>query len=121
MGITFLPERQSAVDFIDNMLVGYRGSLCNQSAVKVAKILKQIILQNNVDMFIDEISIQDVLAIVLNKMVPQYQVVSSRSKGRNLITYYKLQDSQKTSDKIDQAIKTHLLKAISQVKSHPHH
>jgi len=121
MRINLLSEQQSAVNFIDNILMGYRGSLCNHSAVKVIKIFKQIILQNNVEMHIDEISLQDVLAIVLNKMIPNYQVMSFRSKGRNLITYYKFKDNHRSYDHVNEEIKAHLLKAISKVNCCPHH
>jgi len=120
IGITLSPEQHSAVNFIDEVLVGYQGTLRNQSEIEIVCVLKEIIIEAKVSLPLDEVSLQDIMALVLNKMVPRYRVVSARSEGRNLVTYYKIQKKFKLSPEIKISIKEHLLDAIEKVKIIPH-
>ncbi|MFT6834567.1 MAG: hypothetical protein ACJA0H_000598 [Francisellaceae bacterium] len=120
LGIILALDQNTAISFLDGLIVRHQGTLHNQSEEEVIYVLKHIIMSKEVDVPTDEISLQDIIALVLNKMVPRYRVVSARSAGRNLVTYYKLQEESKLSGKIKKALKTHILSAIKKVMKSPH-
>lgn len=114
-------HQDDIISFLDGLVDRRRGTMHNKSEIDVISVFKDIILNEQSDKIpTDETSIQDIIAIVLNKMLPKYQVTSARSSGRNLVTYYKIQEESKISKNLQKVIKHHLHNAIEKVIKSPH-
>lgn len=113
-------SKEDATAYLDGLLDRRRGTLHNQAEVDAISVFKEMISSGDHNIPTDETSLQDILAIVLNQMKPRYRVVSRRSSGRNLVTFYRLQEESTISDRVKKQLENVILKAIEKVLNAPH-
>ena len=114
--------KDDALAFLDGLFQKNEGTLQNHSEVEAIATLKDIIMNSTEKVPCDKISLQDIIAIMLNQMVPKYRVSSLDSKGRNLMTYYKLeQQYEQLKPEIKRRLAHSCINAIQKVTKSPHY
>ncbi len=111
--------KDDALAFLDDLFQKNEGTLQNHSEVEAIATLKDIIMNSAEKVPCDKVSLQDIIAIMLNQMIPKYRVSSVDSKGRNLMTYYKQYEQLKPE--IKRRLTHSCINAIQKVTQSPHY
>tara|TARA_R110002167_G_scaffold289671_2_gene494764 strand:+ start:819 stop:1175 length:357 start_codon:yes stop_codon:yes gene_type:complete len=114
--------KDDALKYLDDLFQKNAGTLHNHSEIEAISTLKALIAEGTEKVPCDSVSLQDIMALMLNQMVPKYRVSSMDSKGRNLMTYYKLQEQfEELQPEIKKRLRSLCIQVVKKVRESPHY